>query len=198
MTGLADRARAMLLDALELYRDSPRATNWLRRHVDRLAEPLRVAVAGQPQIGKSTLVNSLVGEEVAPLSVEEGSQVLDVVPRRVGARARRCTRRRRRRGTRRPRGWTAAAHRPGGLAGRPGGPGRRGLAEPDAARADADRHAAIGIDRTPRTYRTPSDVGSRISLDADAVLYLMRQLARDGRRVPAVACRTTRSPARRR
>ncbi len=73
MTDLADRARAMLLDALELYRDSPRATNWLRRHVDRLGEPLRLAVAGLPQTGRSTLVNSLVGEEIAPMLVGEGS-----------------------------------------------------------------------------------------------------------------------------
>ncbi len=49
---LADRAHEMLRDALDLYRDSPRATNWLRRHVDRLAEPLRVAVAGQPAVAE--------------------------------------------------------------------------------------------------------------------------------------------------
>lgn len=73
MTGLAERAHGMLLDALELYRDSPRATNWLRRHVDRLGEPLRLAVSGLGQTGRSTLVNSLVGEEIAPLLVEEGS-----------------------------------------------------------------------------------------------------------------------------
>jgi hypothetical protein len=63
----------MLTEALELYRDSPRATNWLRRHVERLAEPLRLAVAGLPQTGRSTLVNSLVGEEIAPMLVDEGS-----------------------------------------------------------------------------------------------------------------------------
>ena len=66
----------MLLDALELYRDSPRATNWLRGHVERFGEPLRLAVAGLPQVGKSMLVNALVGDEIAPLLVEEESQAL--------------------------------------------------------------------------------------------------------------------------
>lgn len=57
----------MLQEALGVYRDSPRATAWLRSHVERYTEPVRIAVAGRAQIGKSTLVNALVGEEFAPL-----------------------------------------------------------------------------------------------------------------------------------
>ncbi|MCT2588049.1 GTPase [Actinophytocola gossypii] len=72
---LAGRTRSMLVDAIELYRDSPRATHWLRRHLDRFAEPLRLAVVGQPGTGRSTLVNALVGDEVAPLLVDDGNQV---------------------------------------------------------------------------------------------------------------------------
>jgi len=163
--GLADRAHSMLRDALELYRDSPRATNWLRRHVDRLGEPVRVAVAGQPEVGKSTLVNSLVGEEIAPLSVEEGSQVLAWY--RGGA-------------TPRAQVYPTQAPPRDVPAARMGG---RMHIDLEGWRSDQlDR---VVVDWPSRTLRgltlidTPgidsSEVGSRISLDADAVLYLMRQ-----------------------
>lgn len=61
------RARAILDQALRLYADRPPATNWLREHLRRLDEPVRVAVAGPPGSGKSTLVNALLGEQVAPV-----------------------------------------------------------------------------------------------------------------------------------
>ena len=167
MTVLAERARLMLVDAMELYRDSPRATNWLRRHVDRLGEPLRVAVAGQPQVGKSTLVNSLVGEEVAPLSVEEGSQVLAWYRGGVAPRAQVYP-------TQAPPRDVPAARMGGRL-------------HIDLEGWRSDQLDRVVVDWPSRTLRgltlidTPgidsaTDVGSRISLDADAVLYLMRQL----------------------
>ncbi|HEY0641302.1 MAG TPA: GTPase, partial [Pseudonocardiaceae bacterium] len=54
-------ARAVLTDCAAAYRDSPRATALLRRHLGRLDEPVRVAVTGPPGIGCSTLVAALDG-----------------------------------------------------------------------------------------------------------------------------------------
>ena len=72
---LARRTRSMLTAALELYRDSPRATGWLHRHLARFDEPVRLAVAGEAGIGKSTLVNALAGAEIAPLLLADGQAV---------------------------------------------------------------------------------------------------------------------------
>jgi 50S ribosome-binding GTPase len=69
MSGLLDQVWTLLNRTLEVYRDSPRATDWLRRHAELLDGPLRIAVVGQPDSGKSTLVNALVGERVAPVQV---------------------------------------------------------------------------------------------------------------------------------
>lgn len=63
---LADQVWALLEDALAVYRDSPRAVAWLRGHQARFGEPVRVAVAGAPRTGKSTVVNAVIGEEFAP------------------------------------------------------------------------------------------------------------------------------------
>src|SRR6266536_2346420 len=163
---LADRAHSMLREALDLYRASPRATNWLRRHVDRLAEPLRVAVAGQASVGKSTLINSLVGEEVAPLAVEEGTQVLTWYRGGVNPRARVYP-------TQAPPRDLQAARMGGQL-------------HIDLEGWQSDQIDRVVVDWPSRTLRgltlidtpgvDPSDAGARISLDADAVLYLMRQL----------------------
>ncbi|GAB3465952.1 P-loop NTPase family protein [Actinophytocola sediminis] len=167
MTNLVERARAMLVDALELYQDSPRATNWLRRHVSRLAEPLRLAVVGLPQTGRSTLVNALVGEEIAPLLVEDGGQVLTWY-----------------RGGPVPRAQLYPTQAPPRDAAAASTDGQLHIDLEGWQAEDLDR---IVVDWPNRTLRdltlidTPalestSDFGSRVSLEADAVLYLMRHL----------------------
>ncbi|HEY2766357.1 MAG TPA: dynamin family protein [Pseudonocardiaceae bacterium] len=79
MTGPADlgmQVRSVLRDAVECYRDSPQATRWLKRHLDRFSEPLRVAIAGRVKAGKSTLLNALVGEQIAPTDAGECTRVI--------------------------------------------------------------------------------------------------------------------------
>ncbi|MFF5991013.1 GTPase [Prauserella flavalba] len=56
---------SLLNRALDAYADSPRATNWLRGHLARFTEPLRLAVTGPHKSGRSTLVNALAGQVVA-------------------------------------------------------------------------------------------------------------------------------------
>ncbi|MCX6466766.1 MAG: dynamin family protein [Pseudonocardiales bacterium] len=68
--------RGVLRDAIEVYRDSPQAVAWLRQHLARFEEPLRVAVAGKVKAGKSTLLNALVGEEIAPTDAGECTRVV--------------------------------------------------------------------------------------------------------------------------
>lgn len=75
MTTVDRSVWSLLNEALDLYHDSPPAADQLRHHLDRFEEPLRIAVAGAWQSGKSTLVNALVGEEVAPIEVADGPQV---------------------------------------------------------------------------------------------------------------------------
>jgi predicted GTPase len=67
---LDQRAHRLLSDAALVYRDNGPAHAWLWQHINRLAEPLRLAVAGPPQVGKSTLVNALLGEDIAPVAVD--------------------------------------------------------------------------------------------------------------------------------
>ncbi|GAA2715905.1 GTP-binding protein [Micromonospora olivasterospora] len=66
----------LLRDALDRFRDDPRAVGHLRHQLDRLEAPLHVAIAGPWQSGKSTALNAIMGEEVAPVEVPEGRCVL--------------------------------------------------------------------------------------------------------------------------
>lgn len=61
-------ARSFYTDPLELHRlDDLEA---------RLDEPLRVAIAGKVKAGKSTLLNGLVGEELAPTDASECTKII--------------------------------------------------------------------------------------------------------------------------
>ncbi|GAA5124707.1 dynamin family protein [Pseudonocardia adelaidensis] len=73
---LRDAVRTVLRQAVETYRDSPDALRWLRHHLDRYDEPLRLAIAGKVKAGKSTLLNALVGEAIAPTDAGECTRVV--------------------------------------------------------------------------------------------------------------------------
>lgn len=75
MTGLLDDTRAALARAIDVYagtEDGDRLTQ-LRTRLD---EPLRVAVAGRIKAGKSTLLNALVGERLAPTDAGECTRIV--------------------------------------------------------------------------------------------------------------------------
>jgi Dynamin family len=74
--GLRESVRAVLQRAVDTYRDSPDALRWLRHHLDRYDEPLRLAIAGKVKAGKSTLLNALVGEVIAPTDAGECTKVV--------------------------------------------------------------------------------------------------------------------------
>ncbi len=74
--GISTAVRAVLRRAAEAYRDSPTTATRLRDQIDRLDEPLRVAVAGKVKAGKSTLLNALVGEQIAPTDAGECTRIV--------------------------------------------------------------------------------------------------------------------------
>lgn len=62
---LVAHTRKMLEQALDAYQDSPRAAGWLGRHLDRFSDPLRLAVVGARQTGKSMMVSAIAGQELS-------------------------------------------------------------------------------------------------------------------------------------
>ncbi|MFW6204608.1 MAG: dynamin family protein, partial [Actinomycetota bacterium] len=72
---LVDRTRAALAHALEVYRGTEHEPR-LATVRDRLDEPLRVAIAGRVKAGKSTLLNALVGERLAPTDAGECTRIV--------------------------------------------------------------------------------------------------------------------------
>ena len=79
MTGresLSAAVRRVLRTAVHTYRGQPQTAEALRRQLQRLDEPLRVAIAGKVKAGKSTLLNALVGEAVAATDAGECTRVV--------------------------------------------------------------------------------------------------------------------------
>ena len=74
--GILDDTRALADAALEAFRDDRVAAAALEGARARLDEPLRVAVAGMVKAGKSTLLNAVIGEEIAPTDAGECTRVV--------------------------------------------------------------------------------------------------------------------------
>lgn len=78
----SDQVRTILGGAIEAYRGEPAYRGrqdvfyQLERIGARLAEPIRIALAGTLKAGKSTLVNALVGEDIAPTDATEATRIV--------------------------------------------------------------------------------------------------------------------------
>ncbi len=66
----------LIQDSLAVYHDDPQAQETLQHHARRLEEPLRVAVTGMVKAGKSTLINAIIGEELAPTGTAECTRIV--------------------------------------------------------------------------------------------------------------------------
>ena len=75
-SSLLDSVRRLLEGATRSYAAVPAASSRLQAVLDRLDEPLRVAIAGKVKAGKSTLLNALVGEELAPTDAGECTRIV--------------------------------------------------------------------------------------------------------------------------
>ncbi len=75
-TNLSVAVRGVLRRAVDVFRDEPEIAKLLHQQLDRLDEPLRVAIAGKVKAGKSTLLNALVGEDIAPTDAGECTRVV--------------------------------------------------------------------------------------------------------------------------
>lgn len=73
---LASEAAELLAAARVLFSDDPAALRVLTDLDRRLVEPLRVALAGIVKAGKSTLLNALLGERIAPTDAGECTRVV--------------------------------------------------------------------------------------------------------------------------
>ncbi len=74
-TTVVEQVRALLRQARRCYVD-PLDVSRINELEARLDEPLRVAIAGKLKAGKSTLLNGLVGEELAPTDASECTRIV--------------------------------------------------------------------------------------------------------------------------
>jgi replication fork clamp-binding protein CrfC len=78
----SDQVRAILGGTIRAYQgepaygERPDAFNELERIGWRLNQPIRIALAGTLKSGKSTLVNALVGENIAPTDATEATRIV--------------------------------------------------------------------------------------------------------------------------
>ncbi len=69
-------AEALLRTAADAYADDPAALAVIATLDQRLREPLRLAIAGMVKAGKSTLLNAILGEQIAPTDAGECTRVV--------------------------------------------------------------------------------------------------------------------------
>ncbi len=74
--GLVPETRGLVAAARRALGDRPRVRAQLDECARRLDEPLRVALAGQLKAGKSTLLNALVGQDIAPTDATECTRLV--------------------------------------------------------------------------------------------------------------------------
>ena len=72
---LLTQVLGLVVDVADAYRGTPQAAV-LDDVMARLHEPLRVAIAGKVKAGKSTLLNALVGDELAPTDAGECTRIV--------------------------------------------------------------------------------------------------------------------------
>ena len=78
----SDQVRAILGGTVQAYRGEPAYNQRpdvfyeLDRIGARLSEPIRIALAGTLKAGKSTLVNALVGQDIAPTDATEATRIV--------------------------------------------------------------------------------------------------------------------------
>src|ERR1700742_332975 len=78
----SDRVRAILGGTIQAYRADPAYAGRSDVHHEldrigrRLNQPIRIALAGTLKAGKSTLVNALVGEAIAPTDATEATRIV--------------------------------------------------------------------------------------------------------------------------
>jgi len=73
---MREDARALLAEARDAYAGDATALSVLDELDRRLAEPLRLALAGMVKAGKSTLLNAMLGEQIAPTDAGECTKVV--------------------------------------------------------------------------------------------------------------------------
>ncbi|MEU6562304.1 dynamin family protein [Nocardia nova] len=74
--GIADQARGLVATARAAFARGTHPAVLLDECAQRLEQPLRVALAGQLKAGKSTLLNALVGQDIAPTDATECTRMV--------------------------------------------------------------------------------------------------------------------------